>query len=651
MIEAILGMDENRDGIADTSSAVDTLPAYLQAMPPEIETLRAGFDAARDDANDKLSTRDRDYYDGYKQLSPEVRETLRQRQQPPIYTNRIRPAVNGVLGVLELGRRDPRGMPRNPDDEQAADVCTKTLRYISDESKFNDTQIDVAENMFIEGTGAVLVEVIDDKIVPTLIRWEEFYADKYSRRADFKDARYMGIAKWVDAATLMTNHREAFQAIGDPMNPKGGDGGKFDDRGDGIGWVERNRRRVLLVEEYRVVEGVWHRALYVAAGVLEYGPSPYVDDKGRPCNPIEAVSCYVDNDNARYGIVRDMVPLQDEVNASRSRSLHLMNSRQITVDPTSPAAIVDASELRREAAKADGVLPPGATINQTQDMTQANMVRNQEAKGEIERMGPTPAILGRQDGGNQSGRARLVSQQAGLTELARPLGRLHGWVLRVYEQMWERARQFWTDEMWIRVTDELRSPQFLKINEIVTDENGQPVIAGYQPIMGEDGQQQVDPQTGQIAAQPVPQMRNRLAELNMDIILDQDEDTATLQQEVWGELMQLVSNAGGLAAIYSPEFETALEMSPIADKPRLLERLKAKRDERDQNLVAQLQGQVAQLTEALQAKQQTDAATVQSQAEERAAKTRKYDAEAEGKAIENELMVQAATGVATLPVS
>lgn len=651
MIEAILGMDENRDGIADTSSAVETLPAYLQATPPEIETLRAGFEAARDDANDKLSTRDRDYYDGYKQLTPEVRETLRQRQQPPIYTNRIRPAVNGVLGVLELGRRDPRGMPRNPDDEQAADVCTKTLRYISDESKFNDTQIDVAENMFIEGTGAVLVEVIDDKIVPTLIRWEEFYADKYSRRADFKDARYMGIAKWVDAATLMATHREAFQAIGDPMNPKGGDGGKFDDRGDGIGWVERNRKRVLLVEEYRVVEGVWHRALYVAAGVLEYGPSPYVDDKGRPCNPIEAVSCYVDNDNARYGIVRDMVPLQDEVNASRSRSLHLMNSRQITVDPNSPAAVVDASELRREAAKADGVLPPGATINQTQDMTQANMVRNQEAKGEIERMGPTPAILGRQDGGNQSGRARLVSQQAGLTELARPLGRLHGWVLRVYEQMWERARQFWTDEMWIRVTDELRAPQFLKINEIVTDENGQPVIAGYQPIMGEDGQPQVDPMTGQIAAQPVPQRRNRLAELNMDIILDQDEDTATLQQEVWGELMQLVSNAGGLAAIYSPEFETALEMSPIADKPRLLERLKAKRDERDQNLVTQLQGQVAQLTEALQAKQQADAATVQSEAEERAAKTRKYDAEAEGKAIENELTVQAATGVATLPVS
>jgi hypothetical protein len=38
-----------------------------------------------------------------------------------------------------------------------------------------------------------------DRIVPTQIRWEEFYYDPFSRRADFKDARYMGVAKWKDA--------------------------------------------------------------------------------------------------------------------------------------------------------------------------------------------------------------------------------------------------------------------------------------------------------------------------------------------------------------------------------------------------------------------------------------------------------------------
>jgi hypothetical protein len=617
----IIPEDTNRDGIALTG-ATDTLPEYIKGTPPSIETLRQNFDDARDDENDIKSQKDRDYFDGPGQLSSEVRTTLKARNQPAIYTNRVRPAVNGVLGVLEAGRRDPRGVPRNPDDEESADICTKTLRFINDESKFNDTQMDCAENFFIEGTCAVIVEMVDDKIVPTQIRWEEFYADRFSRRADFKDARYMGIAKWQDAAKINETYPTRIEEIGDPMRPQsmgmfGND--KFEDIGDcGGGWINTRRKRVLIVEEYRITDGEWKRCVYIAAGVLEYGPSPYKDEKGRPTNPIEAVSCYVDRNNGRYGMVRDMVPIQDEVNASRSRSLHLMNSRQLQYDPKSGGDPVDSETARIEAARADGVLPLGWSINATSDMTQANMVRNQEAKGEIERMGPTPAVLGRQEGAGQSGRARLVSQQAGLTELARPLGRLHGWVLRVYEQMWQRARQFWTGPMWIRVTDELKAASFLQINEPVM---GMVMAPAMDP---QTGQPAVDPMTGQPVMMPtqgVVEYKNRPAELSMDIILDDTQDTANLQEEIWGELMQLVSNAGGLQSIYSDEFETALEMSPIADKPRLVEKLKAKREARDQNMVTQLQQQVEQLTQALQQKQATDQAVTQSTVEKNQAQT------------------------------
>lgn len=600
--------DDNRDGIALTGQA-DTLPEYIKGTPPSIERLRGRFDQARDgsSANDELSKRDRDYYDGPKQLNSEVRATLKARSQPAIYTNRVRPAVNGVLGVLDMGRRDPRGLPRNPDDEESADVCTKTLRYINDESKFNDTQMDVAEQFFIEGTGAVIVELIDNKIVPTQIRWREFYADPYSRRADFKDARFLGIAKWMDADEVRKKWGVRIQDIGDPMRPSsigfmGGD--KFEDSGDcGQGWINTKRRRVLLVEEYALEDNEWKRLVYIAAGVLEYGPSPYLDGNQRPCCPIEAVSCYVDNDNNRYGMVRDMVPIQDEVNASRSRSLHLSNSRQVQqTDPQAPP--IDSDEARREAARADGVLPPGWAIISTAEQSQANLLRMQEAKSEIERMGPTPAVLGRQEGAGQSGRARLVSQQAGLTELARPLGRLHGWVLRCYQQMWARAQQFWTDEMWIRVTDELRTPEFLKVNEPVQG----PVM---QPVAGPDGQPQIDPVTGQPMMQQgmgVVDVKNRLAALDMDIVIDQTEDTANLQQEVWGDLMQLVGEAGGLQAIYTPEFETAVEMSPLSDKPRILEKLKAKRQDKEQNQVAQLTQQLQQLQQALEQKKQVEGA-------------------------------------------
>jgi hypothetical protein len=590
---AAITVDDNRDGIALTGEQ-DTAPKDMLAKAPSIERLRDRFDKAREGANAnslKCQT-DRDYYDGPKQLNSDVRRILNNRKQPPIYTNRVRPAINGVLGVLESARMDPRCYPRNPDKEESADVATKVLRYIADESKFDDTQLDVAENFFIEGTGAVIVEMDDERIVPTQIRWEEFYWDPYSRRADFKDARFMGVAKWKDADEIRERYNVRMHDLGDPMRPLGVDG-KFDERPEGMAWLDSKRKRVMLVEEYALEDGQWMRLLYIAAGVLEYDVSPYVDDKGRPCCPIEAVSCYVDRELQRYGMVRDMIPIQDEVNASRSRSLHLMNSRQVQEVALGSGAGTDNETVREEAAKADGVLPSGWQIVSTAEQTQANLLRMQEAKSEIERMGPTPAVLGRQEGANQSGRARLVSQQAGLTELARPMGRLTSWTLRVYEQCWWRARQFWTAPKWIRVADDPRAMQFLQVNEPVFDDAGNPVPEVdpqtgqpmMQPVAGPDGQPQMQPVVGpdgqpmagpdgqpamQPAMQPVQQVKNRLAELEMDIIIDQVPDTANLQQEVWKDLLELSKSV----PIGTPQWMIALEMSPIADKDRVIEKIK-----------------------------------------------------------------------------
>lgn len=620
--------DENRDGIALTGET-QTLPEYIKGTPPRIEELRRRAEEARSDNNGRRtkSRKAREYYDGPGQLTSEVRQTLRLRAQPAIYTNRVRPAVNGILGVLEQARSDPQAYPRNPQDQDSADVVTKVLRFIADKADFPDVKLNVGENHFIEGAGAVIVEMDGEDIVPTQIRWEEFYYDPYSRRHDFLDARYMGIAKWVDADMIRTRWAERLAQIGDPMSPSGETmfSETFEDRGDnGLGWINTKRRRVLLCEEYALEEGEWKRIVYIASGHLEYGPSPYLDEKGQPTNPIEATSCYVDLDNGRYGIVDDMMPIQDEINASRSRSLHLMNSRQVQYDPSSGGMPTDSEIARQEAAKADGVLPMGWSIVPTNDLTQANMVRNQEAKSEIERMGPTPAVLGRNEAGSQSGRARLVSQQAGLTELARPIGRLNNWELRVYRQMWARARQFWQDEMFIRISDDVRAPEWLKVNEVVGQ---QPTIVPQQ-----------NPETGEVVAQMImqPIVQNRLAEMDVDIILDTVQDTATLAQEVWAELVQLVGQAGGLEAVYSPAFELMVEASPIADKTRIIELIKKGRDEQQQNQVQALTQQVQQLSQALQQKQGQDAAVVQADVQHKNAQAALAGAKAQQIGVETE---------------
>lgn len=608
-------LDDNKDGIA-ISGEQDTLPKYIIGQPPAIEWLRRRQEEVRGDPYQRRNKnqRNRAYYNGPGQLDWPVaggktpREMLRQRGQPQIYTNRIRPAINGILGVLESSRSDPQAYPRNPDDQDSADVATKVLRFVADQCKLEDTLMDVAENYFIEGEGAVITEMVDDDIWVTQIRWEEFYCDSYSRRNDRSDARFMGTAKWKDVDAITSEPRWADRILeaGNPLTPSssGTFSDTYDDRGDnGTGWINTRRRRVMLCEEYAIIENEWKRIVYIGNCVLEYGPSPYVDDKGRPCNPIDAAACYVDENNGSYGPIDDMVPIQDEVNASRSRSLHLMNSRQIQqTDPSAPP--VDSMLARQEASKADGVIPAGWQMVPTNDMTQANILRNQEAKGEIERMGPTPAVLGRQEGAGQSGRARLVSQQAGLTELSRPLSRLDNLKMRVYQQIWNRARQFKTDEWFIRITDDVRAPEFLKVNEVV----GQQIV--QQPVMDpQTGQPVVDPMTGQPAMQMAvqPVMKNRLAEMDVDIILDTVSDTATLAQEVWAELVQLVGQAGGMQAVYTPAFELMIEASPLADKSRVIELIKKGRQEQETNQVQQLTQQVQQLTQALQAKQETTA--------------------------------------------
>ena len=576
--------------------ATDQLPLHPDGLikppqaalpaPPDISELRKMFDESRNQLEQarKDQQRDRQWYDGPKQLTSEVRAVLKARNQPAIYTNRIRPAIDGILGVMEGSRVDPRAYPRNPDDENSADLATKALRFIADITRFDETKLDCAENFWIEGDCACIIEANGEEITVSQIRWEEFFYDPRSRRPDFKDAAYLGFAKWLPTSVVRQLYPEAYARYGEWLDGTGAV--SFDetwgDRPSDIShWVNRKERRCLVVSLFHQVGPTWVRTVYCAAGVLESGDAGYYyirNGQRIPLCPIEAQSCYVDSENKRYGRVRDMVPIQDEINARRSRLLHLANSRQIQERETGVAQ-VDAEAARLEAARADGVIPAGWQLVPTADLAAGQQLLLAESKGEIERMGPTPAVLGRSEA-QQSGRSRLVLQQAGLTELARPMGRINDWEERVYRQMWWRAQQFWRAPKYIRVTDDIRAPEYVQINE---------------PVQGMVMQQMQAPD-GTII--PVPSVgvvghKNRIAELDMDILVETVPETANLQQEIFAELLDMV-RAG--TDPFSPQFELLVEMSPLADKQRIMERIKAHREQfqQQQAAAAQAQAEMAQ---------------------------------------------------------
>lgn len=554
--------------------AVNTDIAPLKRMVDNYRT------ATEQNARD--AAKDRDYYDGPGQLDSDVRAVLDLRKQPKIWTNHVQPAVDGVLGMLAQGRTDPRAYPRSPQDEAAADIATKALRYMADKTSFDQVKLDCAEEHQVEGIAAAVVEIDADlEVTVTQIRWNEFIYDPRSRRADFKDARYLGAAKWMYADDVRQLYPEQYAAMGDPFESGGawaGQGDIFDDKPDTVlGWVDRSLKRLLVVELYYLEGGQWMRCVFCAAGKFESDVSPYVDDKGRPRCPIEAASCYVNRELMRYGRVRNMRPIQDEVNARRSRALHIANSRQLQ-ERELGSGMGDVDIARQEAARADGVIPPGWMIIPTRDMAVDNQALLAEAKSELQRMAPTPAVLGRQ-GGASSGRERLVLQQAGMTELARALSRLQDWELRIYRAMWMTARQYWQEPKWIRTTDDLRAAQFVLMND--PNEPG-----------------------------------TYLAQMDVDIIIDSVADTANLAQEIWQELVGLL----GQYAPDDPRFRMAVELSPLPDKPRVLERIKAFQQE-----VGQMQAQAAQAAQGAQAVQMAEAqakiADTQASAMKKAAET------------------------------
>lgn len=489
---------------------------------------------------------DGDYYDGY-QWTPEERRALRSRKQPDLVFNHVRTAINGTLGVIRQGNTDPKAYGRNPQDEEAADVASKVLRFIADKANFDALKGDCSKDYLVAGTMAALVGVVGEEILVEQIRWEEFFYDPRSRRQDFKDARYMGIAKWMYADDVGQMYPEAKTGLDNaitgsaPLSPDWTFMDRPDDAG-AIAWVDGKKNRVMVVEIYHRDEQ-WMRCVFWSGGILEQTVSPYLDDKGRPICPIEAQSCYVDRENNRSGIVRDMRGPQDEINKRRSKALHLMSVRQIQeVTPGSGMASVDVA--RAEAARPDGVIPPGWALVPTGDMVSGQLALLQEAKQEIERFGPAPSVLGRQSA-DSSGRAQLVRQQAGLTELAIVFGGIEEWELRVYRQMWQRARQFWTGPMWIRITDDEGANQFVGVN--------QPDPMGYGPA-------------------------NNISTMDVDIIVDTIPDTANVQQEQFALMVEL-ARMGGLGP--NPG-QLLLEASSLPNKQKIIEKLTTAPDEAQQ---------------------------------------------------------------------
>lgn len=530
------------------------------------------------------SERARDYYDSH-QITAEEQAVLNRRKQPVVVINRIQRKVDAMIGIEQKGRVDPRAYPRHPKAEKDADVATKALTFVEDNTRFDIKRSQAFENLLIEGYGGVEV-IVEEKrgqfeIAVNRLRWEELFFDPFSREKDFSDASYIGVMKWMTADKA----EELYGGIYDgdlsedlraSMAESAGDS-TYEDRpnqNSSVQWVDRRQRRVRVAQMYYRRKGRWHLVIFSGDIEIMNTVSPYLDEDGEPTCPIHLMTAYIDRENRRYGLVRSMMWAQDEINKRRSKLLHQLNSRQTL---GIKGAFDSVAAMKRERDAPDGHIEinaeafedaarvgmkPFDTLNNA-DQTSGQFSLLAESKNEIDLVGPNPSLVGQMQTG-ASGRAIMAQQQAGLAELQPIYDSLRDWTLRVYRAFWERIKQYWTEERWVRVTDESGKPEFVGLN----------VRKG----MAVDYSQGVP--------RLVPVVENSTAEMDIDIIIEDSPDFVTLRQE---EFEQLADMAG--KGIPVPP-EMLIQASSLRNKGQLLEILKEREEQAGQ---MQMQQQMQQM--------------------------------------------------------
>lgn len=349
-----------------------------------------------------------DYYDG-NQLSPDTVEKLKERGQPELITNLIKPNIDTCLGLEAKTRTDWIVRPEDDDiaSSEVAEALSVKLKHAETESRADRACSDAYAAQLKAGIGWVEVARDTDPFNPNYrvgyVHRREIYWDWRSEKSDLTDARYLIRRRWLEiesAIALMPQYASLFRmtttgwAGFDPVIEQDTQLVKsfFDERDtrlEATDWRDTQRQRVCLHEVWyrkwvkgyvmllpnkrvvefdlkndnhcaavlsgivKVREAVFQRvrlAWYCGPHFLYDIPSPY---KHRYFPYVPFFGYREDLTQAPYGLIRSMISPQDEVNARKSKQLWLLNSRRVIADSD---AVVDHTATMAEVGRPDSYI-------------------------------------------------------------------------------------------------------------------------------------------------------------------------------------------------------------------------------------------------------------------------------------------------------
>ena len=598
-----------------------------------------------------------DYYDG-NQLTPDTVEKLKDRGQPPLITNLIKPTIDTVLGMEAKTRTDWRVKPEDDgvaEDDLAEGLSVK-LKHAEIESRADRAVSDAYAAQLKAGLGWVEVSREHDPFkCPYRVRYvhrREIFWDWRAEQPDLSDARYLVRRRWLElehAIALMPQYATLFRmttggwAGFDPLLEQDSRlvqswEVERDTRIAAVDWRDIQRMRICLYEIWyrkwvrgfvmtlpngtsmeadfnnprhneaivagiaKVKQATFQKvrlAWYTGPHFLFDVPSPY---KHNQFPYVPFFGYREDLTNVPYGLVRAMISPQDEVNARKSKMLWSLNSRRVIADSDS---VLDHNKAAAEISRPDAYVitnanrKPSSTfrVEPGGDLAVQQFQVMQEAKQEIaEASGIHKSMQGQQSAAS-SGLAINSLIEQGLNTLAEINDNYRYARRLVGEMLFELVKQNLSQGPSTVTVGEGKGKKVIQLNAMTQD-----------------------PQTGQMV------MVNDVTKVKAKIVLDDVPSTPTYRMQQLQMLTEITKSLP--PQLQAQVIDFVIEATDMPKRHELADRLRAAvgiQDPEQQQAMAQAQQQAQAMQQDMAQK------TFVLDAAERAARIRKLNAEAEEK--------------------
>lgn len=569
-------------------------PAVKERWDQVREWRRQAHIAQRD--NRREQALDAAFYDG-KQWREEDVKVLEARGQAPLVFNVIKNTVNWVLGTERKSRIDYRVLPRGKEDVNAAKTKEKVIKYTQDVSKAHYHRSRAFSDASRVGIGWLELGVRSDPDEEPLFyryeSWRNMWYDHLGVEADCSDWRFVFREKWCDLDIAQAMFPERAQALKieaentnrlypylpddfDLMDPATEGDQELYDAFD----TYNRRERVRLIEcWYRVPASVkvlktkgalngaiyregdplhdymvqyGHASLYDAVKMVVrcmiYSGSTVLQDEESPYRhnrlPFIPIFCYRrDDDNAPYGLIRDLRDPQEDLNKRRSKALFALSANRVIADE---GAVADPVEAHKEANRPDGYIEVKTGKRFEINSEKAVAAEHVEMARDDERFiqsisGVTDENLGKKTNAI-SGKAIEARQLQGLTTSGPVFDNLYFAVQTAGEVQLSLIEQFYTEEKVIRILGDSSKMEFIEINKY-------------------------DQETGEMA--------DDITATKADFIISQQDFRETLRLAMFESLSELVTNLASTAPnVALALLDLVVDASDLPGKEEMVARIR-----------------------------------------------------------------------------